>query len=115
MIPLTMDNLLMWIAVILVGVLGTGRIVRLVTYDDYPPTIAIRAGWARLVNDSGWSKLASCLWCFAPWAAIPCGLWFWLGYGTWVEAAWWIFYGWMAFGYVISMVVARDEPPHTAP
>jgi uncharacterized iron-regulated membrane protein len=109
-IPLTGDNLLPWVALIVVAVLGVGRLSRLITYDDYPPTIAIRARWAAITHDGGWSKLASCFWCLTPWLMLVAGVWFWLGYGTWAEAAWWVFFGWLAISYLTSMVVARDEP-----
>jgi hypothetical protein len=110
-IPFAASNLLTWVAFLLVAVLGVGRLARLVTYDDYPPTIAIRIWWHRLTNDNGWAKLASCFWCFTPWAMLVALVWFWLGYGTWVELVWWAFWGWLAISYVTSMVVARDEPP----
>lgn len=95
-----------------VAIYGTGRIARLVTYDDYPPTIAIRKWWAALTRDGGWSKLASCFWCFTPWAMLVCLAWFALGLlVVWIAIAWWLFFGWLALSYITSMVVARDEPP----
>lgn len=115
MIPLTATNLLTWIAFVLVAVLGVGRVARLVTYDDYPPTIWLRSRWAALTHDNGWSKLASCFWCATPWLMLVALVWFWLGYGTWVETAWWIFWGWLAISYLCSMIVARDEPPADPP
>lgn len=55
-----------WIAVValLVTIVGAGRLTRLVTYDDYPPTVAIRSWWNRVTKGNGWAKLAYCLWCF---------------------------------------------------
>ena len=92
---------------ILTAVLGVGRLTRLITYDDYPPTIWLRIRWATVTRDSGWSKLATCFWCAAPWLMLPCMAW---GVFTSFHWTWWAFWGWLALSYVVSMVVARDEP-----
>ena len=112
MFPLTADNLILWVAVVFTAVLGTGRLARLVTYDDYPPTIWLRIQWSRLTRDNGWAKLATCFWCLTPWLMLVCGGWFALGLTVpWVLVAWWLFFGWLGISYLTSMVVARDEPP----
>jgi hypothetical protein len=90
------------------AILGVGRLTRLITYDDYPPTIWLRARWIKLTKAGGWSKLATCFWCAAPWLLLPCIAWAWLTQLNWT---WWLFFGWMGVSYLISMVVARDEPP----
>lgn len=106
-------TLVIYGAAIVVAVLGVGRFARLITYDDYPPTIWIRSLWAGITKDNGWTKLAECYWCFTPWAMLVCGGWFALGYLVlpWVLIVWWLFWGWLALSYVASMIIARDEPP----
>ena len=46
-------NPLLVIAAAFVAMMGVGRFARLVTYDDYPPTIAIRSFWNRITNGNG--------------------------------------------------------------
>ena len=95
---------------ILTAVLGVGRLVRVITYDDFPPTIWARMTWDRLTNDGPWAKLAHCFWCATPWIMLVAMVWGWFALGT--DWAWtcWAFWGWMALSYVSSMIVARDEP-----
>lgn len=94
------------VAAVIVGVLSTARITRLVTQDDFPPSVRLRAWWDKVTNDGEWSKLVHCHWCFSPYAAWPVlatALIFDL------HPAWWIVNGWLAGAYVASMVVERDE------
>lgn len=94
---------------VLTAVLGVGRLTRLITYDDYPPTVWFRRWWIqRVTRGNGWGKLADCLWCAAPWLMLPCLAW---GVFTSFQWPWWAFWGWLGLSYVTSMVVARDEPP----
>lgn len=99
-------------AAVLVAIVGVGRVTRLVTYDDYPPTVAIRSWWNRLTHGNGWSKLAFCLWCFSPWAMLFCLAWFFVGllWVPWLVIAWWFFWGWMALSYLSAILVRHDEP-----
>lgn len=106
-------NPLLVLAAVLVAVMGVGRFARLVTFDDYPPTIAIRSLWNRITGGNGWAKLAYCQWCFTPWVMLACIGWFiWgtLGQVTWLMWAWWIFWGWLGLSYTASIIVRRDEP-----
>lgn len=101
------------IAALAVAVMGVGRLVRLITYDDYPPTIAIRSWWVdRVTQHNGWSKMLTCLWCFAPWAMLVALAWFAVGvlWVPWILVAWWIFWGWLGLSYLTSIIVRRDEP-----
>ena len=55
-------------AAVIVGVIGTARLVRLWTADEFPPVVWLRGVWVKVVRGSeSWSKLAECLWCASPW------------------------------------------------
>ena len=97
------------IAAVVVGVLGTARIVRLVTADEFPPTEWLRERWLVLVGDR-WGKLFNCLWCFSPYATAVTLAWFLLSdpASGW-RTAWWVLYGWMAAAYAASIIVYHDE------
>lgn len=99
------------VAAIITAVLGVGRLTRAVTYDDYPPSIWFRNWWRALTRDGGWSKLASCYWCFSPWAMLVCMVWGLLSFGHPWEPVWWFFWGWLGLSYIAAGVIARDEPP----
>lgn len=103
-----------FVLAIAVAVLGVGRLVRVLTYDKFPPAMWWRRTWSKWVerhNHSDWEILFYCPWCLPPWVALVCGGWFALGFvAEWVAWAWWIFWGWLAISYVISMVIVRDEP-----
>ena len=108
-------DVLWWLAVVAVGVLGGARLVRLVVHDDFPPTRAIRTWWAAktsYVHEDGsviegsWTKVLTCHWCFAPYAMAAV---FASAYFLDFNAVWWIGWGWAAASYLASMVVERDE------
>ena len=93
-------------------ILGAGRFTRLVTYDDFPPTIWLRVQWDKLTGESTWNKLLHCFVCFSYWATVFFIAWFVVGiFVPWIAWAWWIVCGSLALGYLVMMVVARDEPP----
>lgn len=95
---------------VLVTLLAAGRITRLVTYDDYPPTIAIRIWWGNVTRGNGWEKLVNCYWCFGPWATLAVGGTFFLTFlATWIAWVWWLLFSWLALSYLTSMIVDRDE------
>lgn len=101
------------LAAIVVAVLGTGRVARLLTYDTFPPTKAIRTWWYNRTQDreDDWKDLLFCPFCIAPWITVLCGAHFALGYtAVWIAWSWWIFWGWLAIAYLAAMVVARDTP-----
>jgi hypothetical protein len=115
------------VAFVVVAILGSGRVARLVTYDQFPPTMWLRIQWDSLtevrkvrtvgapggvaVVDNPWNKLLHCFWCFTPWAMAVCLGWFALSFvSPWIAVTWWVFWTWLAFAYVASMIVARDEP-----
>lgn len=104
--------LVTWIAAAVVGVLGAGRLTRLVVHDHYPPAEAVRQWWVRITWDSEkdaegrWGLLATCHWCASPYVfALVLGS-AWLSDLHW---GWWLFWGWLAGAYLTAMVVERDE------
>lgn len=108
-----MDLGLWLIPAVLVAVLGVGRMARLVTHDQFPPSAWLRAFWQDKVTAKrpAWSLLFICFWCLSPWIMLVAIVWFLftLQY-EWVAWAWWFFWGWMALSYVAAMITARDEP-----
>lgn len=99
---------------IAVAILGVGRWARLLTYDRFPPAMAVRQGWTNWVTKhkhDTWNDLFYCQWCLAPWLMLICIGWFALSFlAVWIAWTWWLFWAWGAISYLASMVVARDEP-----
>jgi hypothetical protein len=100
------QDLLYYAAAVAVGLMGSARFVRLVTNDDFPPSIWVRNTWRRITRDGQWSNLIACLWCFAPYVVAADMLWAWLSDFHW---SWWVANAWMAFSYVVSWLVFHDE------
>jgi hypothetical protein len=102
-----------WLAIlaILVGILGVGRLTRVIVHDDFPPAVWWRMQWGRITNHGPWEKLFQCWWCLSFWVALVCIGWFLLidvhAVFLW---SWWIFWGALALSYVATMVIVRDEP-----
>jgi len=110
MIHLFLHNGWLIAAAIAVAVLGVGRLSRILTYDDFPPAMAIRDWWTGLAPYA-WRKLVTCYWCATPWIMLACIGWFAAGlWVEWIAYAWWIFWGWLALSYASSIIIARDEP-----
>lgn len=108
---LFLDNGWLIAAAVLVALFGVGRLSRVLTWDPYPPAIAVRTAWSRLTNDGPWAKLATCFWCATPWLMLVAIGWFAVGlWVEWIAIAWWIFWGWLALSYASSIIIARDEP-----
>lgn len=102
-----------WVALlaIAVGVLGVGRLTRVIVYDDFPPSVWWRMLWGRWTGGTLWEKLFTCWWCLSFWLALICVVWFLLtDLNLIVAYAWWIFWGALALGYVAAMVIERDTP-----
>ena len=114
-IPELIDQPFLLVIAILTAILGVGRITRVLTYDAFPPAIAIRQAWLRLVKDGPWGKLATCWWCASFWITLGAFGWFWLGgIVPWIQIAWWVFFGALAVSYVAAMIISRDEPAEPA-
>jgi hypothetical protein len=101
-----------WAAIlaIIVGVVGAARLTRIITYDDYPPAIAIRIWWDRVTKDGPWAKLVHCPWCMGPWVFLGALTSFAISFLDpvlgWV---WWLFWGWLDGSYFVSQYVYFDE------
>lgn len=92
-------------------VIGSGRIVRLLTHDDFPPSEWFRQTWTNITKGGAWGKIAFCLWCMSPYVVAFSLIWLWVGlvWVPWLTIAWWILFGWMALSYLTSLFVFWDE------
>lgn len=94
-----------WIAATVVAVLGTARLTRLVTEDEWPPAQWLRDRWVARTNGSGWEMLFLCPFCMAPYIAAATML---AGYFSDLHFLWWAFFGWLSVSYLAASYVARD-------
>jgi hypothetical protein len=98
------------ILAVIVGVVGAARLTRVITIDDYPPTIAIRIWWDTVTRDGAWSKLVHCPWCMGPWITLGALVSFVVSFQHPVLGwAWWLFWGWLALSYWTSQYVYFDQ------
>lgn len=103
---MTLQETIVVVFAVIVGVVGTARINRVITEDDWPPAVKFRQFWHRVTNDGPWSKLSDCPWCISPYvtavnlaAALLSDL----------HPAWWIVNGWLAASYAASWIQYHDE------
>ena len=113
--PITIPDWLVAILTIATIVLGSGRLVRVIYYDAFPPSAWFRAKWDDLTEGRGrldqWNKLMHCPWCLSFWITLGCVGWMVAGwYVPWIMWAWWVFWGTLAASYLATMVIVRDEP-----
>ncbi len=100
-----------WLIAAVVLVLAAGRVTRLIFHDDFPPSIWFRVQWDKLTDGTSWNLLFHCPWCLGFWATVGFAGWFALGlWVDWIAWAWWIVSLLFALGYLVPMVIARDEP-----
>lgn len=98
------------LALVVIIVFGIGRLARLITYDDFPPSVAVRIFWSRLTDDGPWAKLVNCYWCLTPWLMlVSIGVLVLSWQIPWLAIAWLAFHLWFALSYATSMLVNRDE------
>ena len=95
-----------WVAFTLVLVFGVARLGRLVTYDDYPPAMWVRAQYMARVPES-WGKLVQCPWCMNPYLVAISLAW---AYFSDLHWTWWVFWGWLAAAQVATTISMYDEP-----
>lgn len=115
---LVLPDVFIAILAIIVGVLGVGRLTRVIVYDDFPPSVWLRIQWDKMVPpEKGgwwalWNKLFHCWWCLGMWVGLACILWWWLviPLGVGFAYAWWVFWGGLALSYAATMVIVRDTP-----
>lgn len=101
-----------WSAILAVVVLvvGAARLTRILTYDDFPLSIAIRVWWQKTTKDGPWAKLVTCPWCAGPWITLIALASFIVAtYVPVLFAMWWLFWGWLALSYWVSQYVHFDE------
>jgi hypothetical protein len=95
---------------VIVGILGTGRLIRLAVNDTWPPILWFRDRWqtwtAQTERRAAWEPLFTCGWCLSPWITLANGAWAVLSNVHWT---WWAFNGWMAVSYVASWLWFHDE------
>ncbi len=109
-----LDNGVVLVVALAIGVLAVARVVRLVVDDDYPPMVRVRE-WYVGRAPLDWQPLMECPWCCAPYIALPAVLWFaslfaWPG-ATWNLYLWWILNGWAAVAWAAAWINLRDIPP----
>lgn len=104
-----MPEYLQHLLAFLVGVVAVGRAARLLVYDDFPPTRAVREWWVKHTGES-WGTLFLCQYCMAPYLAAGDLAWYLLSeeYGN--NHLWWWVNIWAAVSYLAAILVAYDEP-----
>lgn len=110
--PLAHDDGWLLVAAAVASVLAVGRLTRLAVYDKYPPAMRVRDWYVSVVPER-WAGLATCPFCFAPWAQLVSLSWAWVGGlnpETLSGGLWWFAHLWFALAYAASMVVVRDQP-----
>lgn len=98
---------LLALCAVFVAVMGVGRLTRIITYEDYPPSVWFRMRWVKLTKGGGWSKLFTCIWCLPPWMMAFCLIW---AYFSALHWTWWWFWTPLALAYLSSIIIRRDEP-----
>lgn len=100
-----------WAVAVVVLVLGSARFTRVVYYDEFPPSLWLREAWDKITGESKWNLLLHCPWCLGFWAAVAAAGWFGVGLVVdWIMVAWWIAFGLLSLGYLVPMVIVRDDP-----
>jgi hypothetical protein len=101
-----------WVAVlaVVVTVVGSARLTRVITHDDYPPAMALRIWWDTVTKDGPWAKLVHCPWCLGPWVTLGAIVSFLVSFShPALGWAWWLFWGWLTLSYWTSQYVHFDE------
>lgn len=109
-----MNQEFLYVAAVFVGVLSTGRLVRLLVNDAFPPSAWLRTKWddrtsdrtGDEVKDGKWTVLVHCPWCASPYISAIILAWALLSHLHWT---WWVFNGWLAASYAASWIVFHDE------
>jgi len=94
----------------IITVVGAARLTRILTIDDYPPSVAIRIWWQKITRDGSWAKLVTCPWCAGPWITLIAIASFLVSFTTPLLGwAWWLFWGWLTLSYWVSQYVYFDQ------
>jgi len=97
----------LWLLAVLVGIVSVARTGRLITYDDFPPLIWVRARIAAKIGDSPWHKLFECGFCLAPYLTLGMIAWALLSDLAWW---WWLPNIWWGMSYLAAILVSYDQP-----
>jgi hypothetical protein len=89
------------------SVLGVARIVRLVVFDDFPPSVVVRAWWTGVTRNGPWAQIVKCGFCLSPYLMVISWAWGWASNLHWT---WWVAHLFAAAAYLASIVVAYDQP-----
>lgn len=100
------DTMLEFITGLVVASIATGRIVRLVVDDDWPPIVWARNWYVRRVPDN-WAELVVCPFCVAPYVAAINMSWAFL---SGMDTLWWFANTLAAVAYLAAIVNVRDVP-----
>lgn len=105
------EDYVRYILAFLLATIAVGRIARLLTHDDFPPTAWFREKWVGRTGDT-WGPLLLCPFCIGPYLAAIDIAWYLLADAYWDAgfAAWWIGNAVAALAYTSAMLVVRDEP-----
>lgn len=108
-----MNDTLMYIFAAIGLVLAVSRVVRLVTFDDFPPMARIREAWDVKTAGSAWNELLHCPYCFGYWASGPAVILaagFLFGWPVLLTMAgiFWVLVAWFAVGYLAGIIVASN-------
>lgn len=93
-----------WVAVALVSITSTARLTRLLTWDTYPPVVAIRMWWDNHTPEA-WNELVHCGYCASMYIAPAVVL---SGYFTDWHTAWWLVNGTLGAAYLGAITMAYD-------
>lgn len=108
----TVREILLLIAMVVVGVISVGRTARLLIHDEFPPVEWLRVRFLALFSEENtWQKIGKCHYCLAPYLAAGLLLWGWLSWGH--ETALWVWFaanGIWAGAYLAAILVSYDEP-----
>lgn len=92
---------------VITSAIAVGRIVRLIVFDSFPPSIALREAWIRATKDGPWSKLVKCGFCLSVWIVPISWIWGWASNLHWT---WWAAHLLVVCMYLAAIVVAYDQP-----
>lgn len=108
---------LYWVAVALTTLVATSRLIRLWTYDDFPPVRWANSHFMEFAEKRApkWAELGFCPWCCGFWIALvviglgwACGVYETVPETDWSFKTWWIAAGALTASYLGAMLMARD-------
>lgn len=103
-----------WVAVALTTIIAASRLTRLLTWDKFPPTLAIREWWGDHTRGN-WQLLFFCGYCMSFWmtvfvviAGLLCGVYEISPERDNAFLGWWIGAGIFAGSYLAAVFMAHD-------